>query len=233
MTKKTQRKLYNLYRYLGVVVAGLLIVLGVALFAKKPEENKPPIVVPDVSKTSEDIIETTSGASMEESSTQSAVSAIDAVNVDRLLERYYTAKLSNDADTLNKIVEKEKPYTVADLADETQFIENYSDFTTYVLPGITENYFVVYVKYNIYFNGINTGAPALNHFICVKDEEGYYYIYDKNISGEFTAYLEETEKSDIVLKLKDQVEMELSQACASDTDLFYLIQLLNGTTETK
>jgi len=229
MTRKTQQKLRKLYPYFGVVIIGLLIVLGVFLFAKKKEEVRPSIIVDTSQATDPVIIETTTEVT-ETSSEGPSVPAIDAVNVDKVIEKYYTAKLANDADALNNIVECEKPYTVADLADETQFISKYGNFTTYVLPGITDNYFIVYVKYNIYFNGIDTGAPALNHFICVKDSDDCYYIYDKAISGEFQTYLEETEKSDTVLRLKEQVETELASACASDTDLLYLMELLNGDT---
>ena len=155
----------------------------------------------------------------------SRIPATDQLNVEKLIDQYYEAKINGDADELNKIVDTDEPYNKADLADETQFISHYDNFRTYVIPGITDNNFVVYVKYDTFFNGINTGAPSLNCFIVIKAEDGYY-IYNKEISGEFQSYLEQTEQSEIVMGLKAQVESELKDACDSNKDLYILISML-------
>jgi len=148
--------------------------------------------------------------------------------VDLLIDRYYTAKINSDAEELNKIVEAETEYDSASLLEEVNIIDKYDNFHTYVIPGLTDNYFIVYVKYDIFFNGIVTGAPALNHFIVAKDNDGFYYIYDKSVSGEFKSFLEETEKSKTVLKLREQVENELLEARKKNADLDYFLALLGG-----
>ena len=58
-------------------------------------------------------------------------------------------------------------------------------------------------------------------------------IYNKEISGEFRAYLEDTENSETVAKLKKQVDEELAEACNTDEDLKYLMELLNGDSQTE
>ncbi|MBP5225692.1 MAG: hypothetical protein J6Z38_08965 [Lachnospiraceae bacterium] len=233
MTRRTQEKIRKLFPYISVLIIGALIVLGVWLFAEKPEPAPQPqpssqteTPAPDTSRTETEPPVTTTEAPSTEPELPTA-NAIDAVNVDRLIGRYYAAKLQDDADELNRIVEGDKPYDVASLSNETQFIAKYDNFLTYVIPGISDNNFIVYVKYDIFFNGIKTGAPALNHFVCVKDGEEYR-IYNKEISSEFRAYLDETENSDTVTRLKQQVEDELEEACAADVDLKYLMELLNG-----
>ena len=242
MTRRTQEKIRKIFPYISVLIIAVLIVLGVYLFAGKtdpapePSESETPAVTSTEAPTTTEvdtpsIIVITTEASTEETEPDlPTANAIDAVNVDRLIGRYYAAKLADDADELNRIVDRDTPYDVASLSNETQFIAKYDHFYTYVVPGISESNFIVYVKYDIFFNGIKTGAPALNHFICVKDGDSYY-IYDKEISGEFQAYIEDTEKSDTVTRLKQQVEEELDAACEADADLKYLMELLNGGTE--
>ena len=244
MSDNRQQKLNNFMRYGIVLLVAALIVMGTALFTEP--KNKPSDQTTPATQTSE-----TEGPTMtemttttEEDSTEGSsswletepgaptVSAIDGVNIDMLIDRFYAAKINDDADELNKIVEAETTYNVADLKDETQFIEKYDNFRTYVIPGLTENYFIVYVKYDIFFNGIQTGAPALNHFIIAKNTDGYYYICDpyndRLVSEELWSYLEETEGSTTVVKLRQQVERELQEACDKNEDLKYLIALLNG-----
>lgn len=219
---------------MAVLIIGALIVVCVIIFAGK-SKNVPADTDADTWQTedldsAEDeqgIIDLDSeGAVTDPEPTEPPISAVDQVNVDKLIDRYYDAKIKDDAAELNNIVDTDKPYNEADLVDETQFISRYDNFRTYVIPGITDNYFVVYVKYDIYFNGINTGAPSMNRYIVVKDEDGYYYIYDKEVSGEFQSYLEQTEQSEIVTELKAQVESELKAACDSNKDLELLISLL-------
>lgn len=237
MTRKTQIMLRRLIPYVAVLLLGGLIVAGVIIFAGK--SIKEPVQTdaeaedpadPDQTDDEQAVIELDSETA-ETEPTEPPIAAVDQVNVDALIDRYYEAKINDNAEELNKIVDTDEPYNEADLIDETQFISRYDNFRTYVIPGITDNYFVVYVKYDIFFNGINTGAPSLNHFIVVKDEDGYYYIYNKEVSGEFQSYLDQTEQSETVQNLKNQVEKELKEACDENEDLKYLISMLSGERE--
>ena len=236
MTRKTQIMLRRLIPYAAVLIIGALIVAGVIVFAGKSKKVPPETegepqqagITDSTEDEQEGIIDLDPEINTEPEVTEPQIAAVDQVNVDKLIDRYYEAKINDDAAELNNIVDTDEPYNEADLVDETQFISRYDNFRTYVIPGITDNYFVVYVKYDIFFNGINTGAPSLNHFIVVKDEDGYYYIYNKEVSGEFQSYLEQTEQSEIVQGLKEQVETELKAACDSNEDLKYLISMLSG-----
>lgn len=233
MTRKTQRLLRKLFPYVAVFIIACLIILGVLLFTKpadgekrtKREKQSETSQAYETDEGGSEIIDIPSAET--EAETEPTVPAVDAMNVDQLVSKYYEAKINDDADALNNIVDSDKEYIVSELIDETQIISKYDNFQTYVIPGVTDNYFVVYVRYDIFFNGISTGAPALNHFIVAKDADGFYYIYDKPISGEFQTYLEETENSELVLNLKKEVEDGLGAACAENEDLKYLIAMLN------
>ncbi|MBR0088172.1 MAG: hypothetical protein IJL98_10605 [Lachnospiraceae bacterium] len=241
MNGKNQSGTHKLLRYLAVVLAGLLIVAAVWFGTRNFEKIKPTNETADTTASgngSEDTAashsttasqETTPSES--ETSGDPTVSEADMMNVDRLIDRYYSAKINDNAEELNKIVDADTPYDESSLQEENQFIEKYDNFHTYVLPGLTDNYFVVYVRYDIFFNGISVGAPSLNHFIVAKADEDHFYIYDKAVSDEFRSYLETTEQSEFVTDLRHQVENDLEEACEKNADLKFLMQLLNGDTE--
>jgi len=238
MNRRTQRRVANILKYLLVFFLGSGIVAAVYFLA--PDQKNPLPVSTEAPVTSSTAASTGEASSVPTSSTESwlsteagapTVNAVDAVNVDLLIDRYYTAKINGDADELNRIVEAAQPYDYASVQEEADIIEKFDNFHTYVVPGLTDNYFIVYVKYDIFFKGIVTGAPSLNHFIVAKDKDNVYYIYDKSVSGEFQSYLEETEKSKTVLKLREQVEKELAEARAKNADLDYLMAILSGDVE--
>ena len=220
-TKDNKKGLKKLMPYLAVVLfAGIAVLLVAILTKPDKEENEESTTVP---------IESTTEEATEE--TLPTAAALDVGRIETLMDQYYQAKVQNDVDTLNRIIESDTVYTLADLTGESQYIDRYDHFRNYVMPGLTEEYFVVYVTYDLYFRGIDTGAPALNRFIVAKDTDKNYFIYDRSISKEFEAYLKEMDGSPTIAGLRKEVEDGLDAACKSDVDLNELIRLLNGETK--
>jgi len=236
MNHRTQRRAANVLKYILVLFVGAGVVAAVFFLLPDQSDNRitsAPTVTTSSAVTTESSSEkqTTADSWLSTEAGAPTVNAVDAVNVDLLIDRYYTAKINGDAEELNKIVEAETEYDPASLTEEVNIVDKYDNFHTYVIPGLTDNYFIVYVKYDIFFTGIVTGAPSLNHFIVAKDADGVYYIYDKTVSGEFKTFLEETEKSATVLKLREQVEKELKEARQKNADLDYLLAIISGEIE--
>lgn len=250
MTRKTQRILRKCIPYISVALIAALVIGGVVYFTKPEETPAPPesgseapvetssetvpeepteTLPPETEETeTEESTEEPSSSSTEESEEFPTVPALEQLSIDALVDRYYKARIEDDADTLNEIVDSERQYDTAELINETKFINRYDHFSTYIIPGLEEDYYIVYVTYDIYFNGIDTGAPALNHYVVKRDEEGTFRIVDRVLSEEFENYIEDTEESETVRKLRSQVNIKLQKACDGDPDLAYLMSLLNG-----
>lgn len=212
----------KLIPYLAVILVAGLSVLLVALLTRPKEKSPEETTAPSAETTTEEPTE----------ETLPTAAAIDVGRIEILMEEYYNAKVNNDPDTLNRIIESDTVYTLADLTGESQYIDRYDHFRNYVMPGISEEFFVVYVTYDLFFRGIDTGAPALNRFIIAKDTGGNYLIYDRKVTQEFTDYLAKLDASPTITGLRKQVEDGLQEACRSDADLNELIRLLNtGETE--
>ncbi len=236
MTRNTQRLLRKMVPYFSVLVIGLLVIIGVVLFtdqdrepAEEDHRNSSDFTqgIVDEQESPEEI--PSASVLIPDAPTVPAADNLKAVEV---LNTYFQAKIDGDVATLNNIVDSDREYTESEEMSESEYIDRYDDFVTYVLPGLTDSYFIVYVRYNIYFKGIATGAPSLNHYVIYKDADGYFCIYDRQLSPEFQSYLQETESREEILKLKQDVETDLQKACEENVDLKFFIDMLKGAEET-
>lgn len=157
--------------------------------------------------------------------------AVEAMKIEDLVNEYYKAKLHLDADKLNEIVETDTPYDTADLAKDAQYVEKFANFRTYALPMDDKNFSVVYVTYDIYFKGIEVGAPALNRFLIHRISSKEFSIYDKKVSAAVERALSKTDDLTAIRKLKGQVEENLQKACRKSKDLQDLMDMLEGKSD--
>ncbi|MBR4769286.1 MAG: hypothetical protein IK088_09980 [Lachnospiraceae bacterium] len=216
MEGNRKNKIALIFRYAAVVLIAVLAVVFVLIITAPAEHN----VVPDESSTE-----------ITESGTEvigPTASAMDILKINALIESYFTAKNAADADMLNRIVLSDRRYNTKDLLQETNIIGHYDNFRMYVLPSEEELYDVVYVTYDIYFKGLNIGAPALNRFVVRRQADDEFVIYSRFISTEFDEWLETTEKSQQIVMLKRQVNEELNQACENNADLKNLMEFMQN-----
>ncbi|GEM_PF-2862516 len=242
MSRRTKLLFRKWFPYAAVLLIAILILVGTLLLVKdhretdptvNPSETKPTVSVNESESSDGSYIELPSDETEQESKDPNAlptVPAVDGVSVISLIQEYFSAKLDSDADHLNRIVDSDEPYVHSKLVTETQFISDYviDEHAVYVLPGISSSTFVVYVKYDIFFNKISTGAPSLNCFIICKDEGGHYWIYNRAVSAEFSAYLSETQDYPQVAELAAEVDRQLAENRKKDRDLDELMKVLQN-----
>lgn len=205
--------------------------------AESTQEKTDETVTQDSTATADSSENETETGNSEPSETEPqkpSVSALDALAIEDLVSRYFTAKVNCDADTLNNIVDTKKKYKAAEMAYENeQFIDHYGEFRIHTEPGPADDYFITYVKYNIYFKGINTGAPSLNRYIIKKQKDGSFKFFNQKISSEIQEQIDAADKTPLVQEMVTQVNDELQAACEKDLDLNYLLNILNGTDESQ
>ena len=230
--KNPRSTLEIVFPYIAVAMIGILIVLGVLLFAKKGEDD--PSLPPETEETAEPtteretIIPTVPTPPAE---TEPEISAMDQLRISQLISRYYEAKMNEDVDTLNYIVDTDTPFTLLDLQKEKLYKLKYDNFNVITLATDSPNFFVSYVAYDLYFIGIRTGAPSLDRFIVRKIDEYSYLIYGRQYPDSLEAFLKRTEGSGIVKSLQTEVEEKFRAACERDVDLKWLMEQLNGESE--
>ena len=214
MNEGQEKKSFGFLPYAAVILVAVLAVFLV-FFLTRSDSDEPSPSESDVTSTEE---------------TKAPVSVQDALAMEDLIRRYYDAKMEADAETLNRIVVSDKEYNAADLASDANIIEKYDNYKTYMVTSDEEDYFIVYVTYDMYFLGIKEGAPALNRFVLKRDGSGFV-IYDRFVSQAFEDGLMETEETAVVKNLKKQVEDDLQAACEANGDLKELMKFLEGNVE--
>lgn len=220
MEKNNKSRFFYIFRYVAVVLIAVLAVIFVLILTAPNHSVDPgPLGSDPVESGSESFGPT--------------VSAMDMLKINALIESYFTAKNEADADKLNEIVVSDRRYNTADLLQETNIIGHYDDFRMYVLPTEEEDYDIVYVTYDIFFKGLDIGAPALNRFVVRRQANDEFVIYSRFISTEFDAWLLATEESQQIVNLKKQVNEELNAACENNADLKNLMEFMqNAALET-
>ncbi len=205
------------FRYVAVILIALLAVLIVFL-----------VTAPQKGPGNQETEAT------EDPNLMPTASAMDTLKINALIGEYYGAKMNADAEKLNEIVVGNTRFNTADLLQEINIISRYDNYRIYVIPSPADSYYAVYVTYDIFFQGLSVGAPALNHFVVRKQAEDTFKIYDRYVSEDFEKWLTETENTELIKNLREQVDNDLKAACASDQDLKELMDFLeNSTNETK
>lgn len=153
--------------------------------------------------------------------------------VNTLINTYYKALGDRDVDTLKTLVDNFDPSEEAKIKN-AQYIDGYSEVEVYTKPGMTEDAYVVFAKYNYLCSGISTPVPALSQLYVVKDETGSYKI-SQTAENDATiqAYISELMGDEDVKKLVADTQEAYDSAQESDTDLKeFLDNLGNASSQT-
>ena len=143
-----------------------------------------------------------------------------------LMKKYFTARASGDADTMNEIygvsglsfteMEAEKTR----LRSNSKYVQDFENVTTYVRDGVTADSWLVYALADIKFHSVKTAAPIIMWCYVEKDSEGNYHIInDADLSEDVLQFVDRSNHSEEVRKLASSVNVKLKEALNSDEDL--------------
>lgn len=149
-------------------------------------------------------------------------------DITELMQRYFTAVSECDMDTLNDIIATNRALDENQIRRQGELIDCYQNISCYVLDGLVENTYIVYVYYEVVFLGIKTPAPGLSRMYICRNEDGAVYINQEDLKGEIRTYMEEVEQTNAVQRLIREVDDKLSAACRKDEELDKLVRYLNG-----
>lgn len=143
-----------------------------------------------------------------------------------LMKKYFTARASGDADTMNEIygvsglsfteLEAEKTR----LRSNSKYVQDFENVTTYVRDGVTADSWLVYALADIKFHSVKTTAPMIMWCYVEKDsEENYHIINDADLSEDVVQFVDTSNHSEEVRRLASSVNVKLKEALNSDEDL--------------
>jgi hypothetical protein len=145
-------------------------------------------------------------------------------DINKLIKKYFKAKLSNDADKYKSLVNDTKALDLKDIERQTKYIEKYENINCFTKKGPEEGSYIVYAYHEVKFSSIETLAPGLNVFYLKTNEEGKPYIYLGEIEKETDQYMNDVQESEDVMDLIYSVNEKLQKAVEDDGALaeFYL-----------
>ena len=227
-----------------LVVIVLMIVIVLADYGKKRTEE--PAAVTETAETQEQEPETMAenGESAETETDAEAEAETEASEekgdpyatenlthdsvpeVLSLMKKYFTARASGDADTMNEIYGvsglsfTELEHEKTRLRSNSKYVQEFENITTYVRDGVTADSWLVYALADIKFHSVKTAAPMIMWCYVEKDSEGNFHIInDTDLSENVLQFVETSNHSEEVRKLASSVNVKLKEALNSDEDL--------------
>jgi hypothetical protein len=141
-------------------------------------------------------------------------------DIQELFKKFYEAKNDRDVDAIKKLLsDPTKVDSQDELQKKTEYIEDYSDITTYTKKGYIEDTYIVYVYHEIKFTGISTSAPGLSKFYVVTGDDGKLKIFSGEMEEEAKAYYDARNNDEDVAALIDMTNKKSDEAIKSDEDL--------------
>ena len=227
-----------------LVVIVLMIVIVLADYGKKRAEEPP--AVTETAETEEQepetMAETGESAETETDTAAEAETEASEENGDpyttenlthdsvpevlSLMKKYFTARASGDADTMNEIYGvsglsfTELEHEKTRLRSNSKYVQEFENITTYVRDGVTADSWLVYALADIKFHSVKTAAPMIMWCYVEKDSEGNFHIInDADLSENVLQFVETSNHSEEVRKLASSVNVKLKEALNSDEDL--------------
>ena len=227
-----------------LVVIVLMIVIVLADYGKKRAEEPP--AVTETAETEEQepetMAETGESAETETDTAAEAETEASEENGDpyttenlthdsvpevlSLMKKFFTARASGDADTMNEIYGvsglsfTELEHEKTRLRSNSKYVQEFENITTYVRDGVTADSWLVYALADIKFHSVKTAAPMIMWCYVEKDSEGNFHIInDTDLSENVLQFVETSNHSEEVRKLASSVNVKLKEALNSDEDL--------------
>lgn len=152
------------------------------------------------------------------------------VELNDLIQTYYTAKIETDEDTLTSIMTEASAINIEVISKTQEYIEGYEDIVCYTKPGVKEGEFVVYVTYGMKITTIETPAPSVDRLYVTTVNDKYLLSFGA-LTDEETKLLETYTASEDVTELIQTVNKQLQKAQAADSDLNeFILNLTNSIT---
>lgn len=218
----------------AAIVLIVIICVMLATFNGEPEDKK----VEATTQAQTTVAVQTEEASPERENVISGLQKDAYPDIQKLMEKYFEAKLNCDVAALGQIVYPVEGYTVEGLENDLGIpesesfrrVEDFQNIVCYTKPGLLQDTYVVWVYYETKYVNVETAAPCMFKAYVCTDDTGVY-IYNGAIEGEISNYLDEVSQDEDVVALVNSVNQQLEEACNHDESLNHIYEILWGVTD--
>lgn len=147
--------------------------------------------------------------------------------LNQMIQTYYQALADGDKEVIQSLKDYTDETELITFEKKSEYIESYNNIVCYTKSGMEENTYILYVAYDVKFQGIETTAPGLNTMYVYTLEDGTLKI-DGDMDEGVTAALKLVSNQDDVVDLFNKVDVRYKEAVAADENLnAFLTELPN------
>ena len=198
MKYEKDRKIFGIDEYLIIkflkkyalpLIAGLLVLIilisDMPKRLRKGQETKPAAEARTENSGTDAAAETT----REPVDYANAVPASSGnTELNDFIDSYLNAKVNGDADAMYRIFGRTDDTGLeelrAQMTEEKRLYDSFSGTENFVIPGIDEDSWIVYIKTNGWFKKITASAPILMRAYVERGSDGSYYIKEDSLLTE-------------------------------------------------
>ena len=241
MKYEKDRKIFGIDEYLIIkflkkyalpLIAGLLVLIilisDMPKRLRKDQETKPAAAARTENSGTDAAAETT----REPVDYANAVPASSGnTELNDFIDSYLNAKVNGDADAMYRIFGRTDDTGLeelrAQMTEEKRLYDSFSGTENFVIPGISEDSWIVYIRTNGWFKKITASAPILMRAYVERGSDGSYYIKeDSLLTEEEKAAVAAADASETVRKMNTEYRTELAKAIVQDGKLGSLYERL-------
>ena len=243
MKYEKDRKIFGIDEYLIIkflkkyalpLIAGLLVlIILISDMPKRLRKNKEsePAAVTQAENSG-------SGEGAAAETTREPVDYANAVpassgntELNDFIDSFLNAKVNGDADAMYRIFGRTDDTGLeelrAQMTEEKRLYDSFSGTENFVIPGISEDSWIVYIRTNGWFKKITASAPILMRAYVERGSDGTYYIKeDSLLTEEEKAAVAAADASETVRKMNTEYRTELAKAIVQDGKLGSLYERL-------
>ena len=143
--------------------------------------------------------------------------------IDRLVSSYLDAQCKGDADSMLRMFGRSDAEGTEELRTQIaagkKLYDTFENTLSYVIPGVNDGEYIVYVTTQAWFRKVDTPAPMLLRAYAVMQDGQYYFRLDEDLTAEQAEVLRLADSAEAVQKLNNENRTALAKAIVSDAKL--------------
>ncbi len=149
-------------------------------------------------------------------------------NVNTLLESYFNAIATGDADTVASLSNVLSDEERVRIQVQSKYFDSFSNYTVYTKVGPAPNSYLALVTYDIKYTGAETPTPAMSSVYVCTNEAGALYVNKSDPTEDEKAYFRALSVQEDVEKLSEEVEVAYNEALEKDDALAAMMPTLKS-----
>jgi len=136
-----------------------------------------------------------------------------------LMASYYEALEMGDIDALIDLQSSVSQTESIRLQKMSEYIDRYENIHVYTKPGPYVDTYIAYVYSEVYLKERDEYTPGLQAFYICKDDNGFFYINNSELSEEEALYIKNVSLQGDVVDLKNSVNVAYSNIMEEKVEL--------------